>query len=87
MAVQQETADDYGHVLAASGRWRVIRCRDDVQFIAQKRQRGEAPYPWRAVAYVLTARALAPVLHRPSLGIPADDAARLMAELMAPSGA
>lgn len=72
-----ETADEYARVLAASGRWRVIRCRDDLQFIVQKRRGRTRARPWQAVAYVLSARALGPVLHRPSLCIPADDFDRL----------
>ena len=35
-----ETADQYPNVVAASGRWRIIRCRDDIQFIVQRRAAG-----------------------------------------------
>jgi hypothetical protein len=78
-----ETSDAYARTLATSGRWRAIRCRDDLQFILQRRRGGNRKWPWQAVAYILNARALPPVLHRPSLGIPAADLARLMAGLEA----
>ncbi|RMD92993.1 MAG: hypothetical protein D6811_05850 [Alphaproteobacteria bacterium] len=79
-----ETSDRYARALATSGRWRVIRCKDDLQFIVQRRRGGSRKWPWEAVAYVLSARALPPVLQRPSLGIPADDLARLTAALPRP---
>jgi hypothetical protein len=84
-ATLHETADGYHGTLAASGRWRAIRCRDDLQFILQRRRGGNRKWPWQAVAYILNARALPPVLHRPSLGIPAADLARLMAALPRPA--
>jgi len=43
-----ETSDHYRDVVAASGRWRIIRCRDNIQFIIQRRQAGSAKFPWRA---------------------------------------
>ena len=73
-----ETADNYGRVIAASGRWRVIRCKDDIQFIVQRRQAGSAKWPWRAVADVAGVTALPAILQRRSIGIPADDLAALL---------
>ena len=66
-----ETADAYPHVLAASARWRVIRCRGDLQVIVQFRKAGGGKYPWRAVAYVYRRAALPAILRRHALGIPA----------------
>jgi hypothetical protein len=82
-AAGHETADAYARALAVSGWWRIVRCRDDIQFIVQRRRGGSRKWPWQAVAYVLSAKALPPVLHRASLGIPPDDLARLMDRLAA----
>jgi hypothetical protein len=76
-----ESAYDYP-VLAASGRWLVIRCKDDMQFIVQRRQAGAAEWPWRAMAYVLNGSRLPAVLQRASTGIPADDLAALLRDLV-----
>ncbi len=73
-----EASDGYPAV-AASGRWRVVRCQSDIQLIVQYRQAGSAKWPWRAVAYVGSEMALPGVLQRPSLGIPADHLDRLLA--------
>lgn len=78
-----ETSEAYARVLATSGRWRVIRCKDDLQFVVQERARRAGSRPWRAVAFIYAPSALGAVLHRPSLGIPADDLARFMAGLVA----
>lgn len=76
-----ETGDAYSRVLAASGQWRVVRCKDDAQFIVQKRRGGSGLWPWAGVAYVSNRTALPDVLRRPSLGIPADDLALLIVGL------
>ncbi len=77
----RETADDYPSI-ARSGRWRIIRCRDDIQWIVQRDERrgpaGRAARPWRGVAYVASQRFLREVISRPSLGIPRDDLAALL---------
>ena len=59
-----ETSDAYGGVIVLSGRWRVVRCRDDIQYIVQKRQAWSDIHPWRALAYVFDATALPAVLQR-----------------------
>jgi hypothetical protein len=82
MSALHETSDDYGCVISSSGRWRVIRCKDDLQYIVQKRAGGARPRPWEAKAYILNASALCPVLDRASMGIPPDDRARLTADLV-----
>ncbi len=74
-----ETSDFYGHVVACSGRWRIIRCRDDIQFIIQSRQAGSAAFPWRAKAYVICDSALPAVLER--FSIPSRDLGALTAGL------
>lgn len=54
-----ETADCYSGVVARlSGDWRVIRCKDDLQWILQRRKKGGAERPWRAVGFYLTRDAL-----------------------------
>ena len=52
-----------------------------MQFIVQKRRGGARARPWQAEAYILDPKALSPVLHRRSLGIPPEDVAAIMAEL------
>ncbi|MEL7303034.1 MAG: hypothetical protein AAGJ53_05010 [Pseudomonadota bacterium] len=77
---RSETADTYAAVVASSGRFRVVRCKDDLQFIVQRRKyegAGGGKWPWRALAYVLDAKALPDVLQRPSLGIPHETQADL----------
>ncbi len=76
----QETADDYDRVLAARGRWRVIRCRDDRQWIVQRRAAARSRR-WKAVAYIYARAALGHTLQRPSVGIPPDDLAALLGQL------
>ncbi len=71
----RETDDDYPSI-ARSGRWRIIRCRDDIQWIVQRDRRrgcaGRDLRPWRGVAYVASDRFLTSVTSRPSLGVPDD---------------
>ncbi len=77
----RESEDGYPSI-ARSGRWRIIRCRDDIQWIVQRDERrgsaGRAARPWRGVAYVANERFLREVISRPSLGIPRDDLAVLL---------
>ncbi len=77
----RESDDEYPSI-ARSGRWRIIRCRDDIQWIVQRDERrgsaGRAACPWRGVAYVANDRFLREVISRPSLGIPRDDLAVLL---------
>lgn len=80
---RSETADDYDHVIAASGRWRVIRCRSDIQFIAQKRACGDARKPWGQVAYVATESGLQHVLTGRWWAVSPRDAAAIVATLVA----
>jgi len=67
----RETADDYAGTLVEFGGWRIVRCKDDIQWIVQKdRRRGTPRFdarPWVAVAYLLDERFLAAVISRPSL--------------------
>ena len=80
----RETDDEYPSI-ARSGRWRIIRCRDDIQWIVQRDERrgpaGRALRPWRGVAYVASDRFLREVISRPSLGVPANTLATLLAAL------
>jgi len=54
-----ETADGYSRVVAhLCDGWRVIVCKDDLQWIIQRRKKGGGEWPWRAVGYCRTRRAL-----------------------------
>ena len=55
-----ETADDYvGLVAQLSDRWRVITCRDHLQWILQKRDAQRSGRPrWTGVRYFRTREAL-----------------------------
>lgn len=47
-----ETSDAYARALARlSDRWRVVACKDELQWIVQRRKEGGAERPWRAAAY------------------------------------
>lgn len=77
----QETANDYRHVLAEHGSWRVTRCRDDVQFIVQYKAGQARARPWEARGFVVSRKMLGPVLERPSLRIPKTTLAALLDQL------
>ncbi len=83
MTSNRESADGYPSI-ARSGRWRVIRCKDDIQWILQRDRRRGSPRldarPWVGVAYVKNERFLASVISRPSLKVPANDLAVLLGE-------
>lgn len=53
-----ETSDDYARIVWADGNHRIIRCRSDLQWIIQRRERGNASRPWRATAFVVNPRNL-----------------------------
>jgi hypothetical protein len=56
-----ETTDDYGRVVVDLNRgWRVIECRDRVQWILQRRKAPEKPRQndWRGRSYCRTSEAL-----------------------------
>jgi hypothetical protein len=80
-----ETADDYAGTLVEFGGWRIVRCKHDIQWIVQKDARrgcaGRDPSPWRGVAYIVNERFLREVISRPSLGVPANTLAVLLAAL------
>lgn len=77
----QETANDYRHIIAENGSWRVIRCRDDAQFIVQYKAGQARARPWEARGFVGSRKMLGPVLQRPSLGIPKTALAVLLDQL------
>jgi hypothetical protein len=80
----RESDDEYPSI-ARSGRWRIIRCTDDIQWIVQRDRRkggsGCALRPWAGVAYVANDRFLTSVISRPSLGVPANTLSVLLAAL------
>lgn len=56
----RETSDHYRHVIASYGKYRVITCRDDLQWILQRRRgqmRADGMY-WHGWAYCTTRSAL-----------------------------
>ena len=54
-----ETADDYVGTLARlNATWRVIVCRDGIQWILQRRKEGGGDWPRRAMHYCRTRKAL-----------------------------
>lgn len=56
---KQETSDNYAGVIAVlSDGWRVIICKDGIQWILQRRKKGGAQRPWRGQGYFRTRRAL-----------------------------
>ncbi len=55
----QETADAYSGVVAhLCARHRVIHCKDDIQWVFQRRKKGGAERPWRGVGYFRARNAL-----------------------------
>ena len=75
-----ETADSYDGIIVKSGRYRIIRCKDDLQWIIQRRKGGQrSKWPWTALAYIYNEDRLPSVLRRPTLRIPPEDTAVLMA--------
>ena len=81
----RESADDYAGTLVEFGGWRIVRCKNNVQWIVQRDRRkggsGRALTPWVGVAYVLNDRFLTSVISRPSLGVPDNTLATLLAAL------
>ena len=68
--MNNETADDYCRVICRYDSYRIIRCRDEIQFILQRRVGGRHKWPWRALAYVVCEAHLPAVLQRGSLDVP-----------------
>jgi hypothetical protein len=51
----KESADDYPHVVIGPiGKVRIIRCRDDIQFIMQRRETCNGKANWRGVWFFRT---------------------------------
>ncbi len=60
MTNHRESEDDYTNTVARiSDRWRVIVCRDGIQWILQRRDAGRlAGARWRSLGYCLTRKGL-----------------------------
>lgn len=56
---RSEGSDDYFDVVVRlNNRWRVIVCKDSIQWILQRRDTGTAQRPWRGKRYCTTKSAL-----------------------------
>ena len=54
-----ETSDAYHAVVVRlASDWRVVTCKDGIQWIVQRRKNGGAERPWRGVHYCRTRNAL-----------------------------
>ena len=56
-----ESADDYGRIVSSNGKFRVIVCKGNLQWIVQRRDRsngGLAGARWRSLRYFRTRAAL-----------------------------
>jgi len=59
IGTKQETADDYAKVVARlDERHRIIVCRDNLQWILQRRDRRTGTRPWASLRYCQTREAL-----------------------------
>ncbi|GKX35254.1 MAG: hypothetical protein MnENMB40S_28720 [Rhizobiaceae bacterium MnEN-MB40S] len=56
--VRKESADDYTPVLYQNGRYRVIECRDGIQWVIQKAKKTGRGREWRGFGYCRTSAAL-----------------------------
>ena len=56
----RESSDDYRGVLFRHGDYRVAECRDDIQWLLQRRRARKAPggAAWDTIAYFVTRKAL-----------------------------
>ena len=68
--MNNETADDYCEVICRYDHFRIIRCKDDIQYILQRRIGGRHKWPRRALAYIVCESSLPAVLQRGSLEVP-----------------
>ena len=51
----QETSDNYTFIVKMiDSRHRIIRCKDNIQYISQIRTGGNSKRPWRAVSFYLS---------------------------------
>jgi len=60
-AAHRESHDDYSHTLCVSGEFRVIICKDNLQWIIQRRdnpQKTLAGARWRGLSYCRSRKAL-----------------------------
>jgi len=56
---RKESSDDYSRVVVMlDPRWRVIECRDGIQWIIQRREKSRGEGHWRGVRYCTTRKAL-----------------------------
>lgn len=78
---RRESADDYAGVIAhLDDRHRVIICKHGIQWILQRRKRGGGEWPWEAMQYCQTRKALIRVTAA-ACGAPDPEAMNTLAEL------
>ncbi|WP_068086799.1 hypothetical protein [Polycladidibacter stylochi] len=57
-SAQKESHENYGAIIAHSNNWRVIACRDGIQWIIQKGVLSSHGRVWRGKSYCCTKKAL-----------------------------
>ena len=60
---RNESEDNYQAVVFTESDWRVIKCRDALQWILQRRQKTHRRDAWRSISYCQTRKALTRLYH------------------------
>lgn len=63
---RNESESNYQPVVFLKPEWRVIECRDGIQWILQRRQKTHRRDAWRPISYCQTREALTRVYHAKS---------------------
>jgi hypothetical protein len=67
--ITREQDSDYSKVVLQAGIWRVIECRDGIQWIIQRRAKISLAKPrWRPISYCATRKALIRLWHEKTSG-------------------
>jgi len=72
-----ESYENWPHVIARWDGWRVIGCRDDMQWILQRGRKGGSGTQWAGISYCRTKPALARCIRQKVGEIPAFATAAL----------
>ncbi len=71
----KESSDNYHRIIVQDGKWRIIVCKDHIQWILQRRRKSAhntAAVRWDGVSYCVTQKAL-DRLWREKTGCPAPE--------------